>query len=96
MQKYFQELEIALDHANKANADAQKNIKRYNEQVKELQFTIDQEQQRREEYRENYVMTEKRLAQAKQEQEEVIAAIDNVGILRGGVVPIFLVVSSFP
>jgi len=30
------ELEIALDHANKANADAQKNIKKYQEQIREL------------------------------------------------------------
>ncbi len=34
------ELEIALDHANKANADAQKNIKRYHEQIRELQASI--------------------------------------------------------
>lgn len=31
------ELEIALDHANKANVDAQKNIRKYQDQIKELQ-----------------------------------------------------------
>ncbi len=34
------ELEIALDHANKANADAQKNIKKYLEQIRELQMQV--------------------------------------------------------
>lgn len=33
----FQELEIALDHANQANEDAQKNIRRYTDQIRELQ-----------------------------------------------------------
>ena len=32
-------MEIALDHANKANADAQKNIKRYQEQIREVQVS---------------------------------------------------------
>lgn len=34
------ELEIALDHANKANADAQKNLRRYNEQIREIQLQV--------------------------------------------------------
>lgn len=34
------ELEIALDHANKANADAQKNIKLYQDQIKDLQSQV--------------------------------------------------------
>lgn len=34
------ELEIALDHANKANADAQKNLKRCNEQIRETQLQV--------------------------------------------------------
>lgn len=42
-----QELEIALDHANKANADAQKNIKRYQEQVRELQLQVEDEQRQK-------------------------------------------------
>ena len=32
------ELEIALDHANKANSEAQKSIKRY--QVQSIQFAF--------------------------------------------------------
>lgn len=34
------DLEIALDHANKANADAQKNLKRHQEQIRELQIQV--------------------------------------------------------
>ncbi len=34
------DLEIALDHANKANADAQKNLKKYQEQIRELQMQV--------------------------------------------------------
>ncbi|KIH56348.1 hypothetical protein ANCDUO_13472 [Ancylostoma duodenale] len=31
------ELEIALDHANKANTDAQKNMKKYQDSARDLQ-----------------------------------------------------------
>lgn len=34
------ELEIALDHANQANAEAQKNVKRYQDQIRELQQQV--------------------------------------------------------
>ncbi|XP_076329205.1 myosin heavy chain, muscle-like [Tachypleus tridentatus] len=54
------ELEIALDHANKANADAQKNIKRYQQQIKELQQSVEEEQRGRDEAREQYAMAERR------------------------------------
>lgn len=37
---YFKELEIALDHANRANVDAQKNIKRYQDNIRELQVIV--------------------------------------------------------
>lgn len=43
----FQELEVALDHANKANADAQKTIKRYQEQIRELQMQVEDEQRQK-------------------------------------------------
>lgn len=43
----LQELEIALDHANKANADAQKTIKRYQEQIRELQMQVEDEQRQK-------------------------------------------------
>lgn len=43
----FQELEVALDHANRANADAQKTIKRYQEQIRELQMQVEDEQRQK-------------------------------------------------
>lgn len=36
----IKELEIALDHANKAYADAQKTIKKHQEQIRELQLQV--------------------------------------------------------
>lgn len=45
------ELEIALDHANKAYADAQKTIKRQQEQIRELQLQVEEEQRIRDDLR---------------------------------------------
>ncbi|XP_076340345.1 myosin heavy chain, muscle-like isoform X2 [Tachypleus tridentatus] len=64
------ELEIALDHANKANADAQKNIKRYQQQIKELQQAVEEEQRGRDEAREQYAMAERRSHALQGELEE--------------------------
>ncbi|KAK6055867.1 myosin head [Cooperia oncophora] len=70
------QLEIALDHANKANVDAQKTLKRLFDQVKELQGQVDDEQRNREEIRENYLAAEKRLAIALAETEDLAQRID--------------------
>ncbi|CAA95848.1 Myosin-1 [Caenorhabditis elegans] len=70
------QLEIALDHANKANVDAQKNLKKLFDQVKELQGQVDDEQRRREEIRENYLAAEKRLAIALSESEDLAHRIE--------------------
>ncbi|KAK6019874.1 myosin head [Ostertagia ostertagi] len=72
------ELEIALDHANRANEDAQKNVRRYMDQTRELQQTIDEEQKRREEFRELLLSSERKLAAAKQEQEELIVKLEAI------------------
>ncbi|CAI5455740.1 unnamed protein product [Caenorhabditis angaria] len=72
------ELEIALDHANRANEDAQKNIRRYLDQIRELQQTVDDEQKRREEFREHLLAAERKLAVAKQEQEELIVKLEAI------------------
>ncbi len=74
---FFQELEIALDHANKANVDAQKNIKRHLEQIKELQMQVDEEQRRREDFREQYLASEKRIAILQSEKEEYANAVES-------------------
>lgn len=70
------ELEIALDHANQANADAQKNLKRYQEQIRELQQQVEIEQRNREEIREQYLNTEKRATLLQSEKEELVVAMD--------------------
>ncbi len=74
------ELEIGLDHANKANMDAQKNIKRYLEQIKELQMQVEEEQRQRDETREYLNNSERRCAMLQVEKEESLnnlAAVSN-------------------
>ncbi|KJH47330.1 myosin head [Dictyocaulus viviparus] len=70
------ELEIALNHANQANEEAQQNVKKYNEQIRDLQQTIDDEQKRREEFRELLIVSERKLVIAKQQQEELVAKLE--------------------
>lgn len=71
-------MEIALDHANKANEDAQKNIRRYIDSIKELQAQIAEEQRRRDEFRESFVNTEKRLSIEKVEHDELLGITENL------------------
>lgn len=82
MIKYLQELEIALDHANKANEDAQKNIRRYIDSIKELQAQIGEEQRRRDEFRESFINAEKKLALEKMEHDELVGIVDNLQRLK--------------
>uniref|UniRef100_A0A914L0P7 Myosin heavy chain n=1 Tax=Meloidogyne incognita TaxID=6306 RepID=A0A914L0P7_MELIC len=70
------ELELALEHANRANEDAQKIIRRYGDQCKELQAQIDEDQRRRNEFREKYLTAEKRYQSLKQEHEELSLALE--------------------
>lgn len=64
------ELEIALDHANKANAEAQKNIKRYQQQLKDVQTALEEEQRARDEARELLGISERRANALQNELEE--------------------------
>ncbi|KAI1711889.1 myosin head (motor domain) domain-containing protein [Ditylenchus destructor] len=70
------DLEIALDHANKANADAQKNLKRTQEQIRELQMQVEEEQRNRDEVREQYLNAEKRATILQSEREELAVALE--------------------
>jgi predicted nucleic acid-binding Zn-ribbon protein len=45
------DLELALDMANKINVEAQKSIKKSMAQIQELQLQVEEEQRRREEMR---------------------------------------------
>lgn len=54
------ELEIALDHSNKANSDLQKHIKKLHAEMKLQQAHIEEEQRLASEYREQYAASERR------------------------------------
>ena len=69
---------MALEHANRANEDAQKNIRRYGDQCKELQTQIDEDQRRRNEFREKFLTAEKRYQSLKHEHEELALALETV------------------
>uniref|UniRef100_A0A1Q3G4C2 Putative myosin class i heavy chain n=1 Tax=Culex tarsalis TaxID=7177 RepID=A0A1Q3G4C2_CULTA len=64
------ELEIALDHANKANAEAQKNIKRYQQELQDVQGITQEEQRAREEAREQLGISKRRAHALLNELEE--------------------------
>ncbi|XP_069988587.1 myosin heavy chain, muscle-like [Penaeus vannamei] len=49
---YTDELEIALDHANKANGDIQKQVKKAQAEMKDMQARVEEEQRLASEYRE--------------------------------------------
>ena len=71
-----QELELGLDQANKANIDAQKNLKRYQETVRELQQQIDDEQRAREQLNGQLQHAEKRVQILQQEKDELTNGLD--------------------
>jgi len=64
------ELEIALDHSNKANSEAQKSIKRYIVQLKESSQVLEDEQRARDETREQAGIAERRANGLANELEE--------------------------
>jgi myosin heavy chain 6/7 len=54
------ELEIALDHANKANAEAHKSIKRYQGQLRDVEQLYEEESRQRSEISEKAGLAERR------------------------------------
>lgn len=64
------ELEIALDHSNKANADLQKHVKKLQCEIKDLQTRVEEEQRLASEYREQYGIAERRANALHGELEE--------------------------
>merc|ERR1712002_284441 len=54
------ELEIALDHANKANSDLQKHIKKLQGELKDMAARVEEEQRLASDYREQYGIAERR------------------------------------
>ncbi|CAJ0592060.1 unnamed protein product [Cylicocyclus nassatus] len=70
------ELEVALDHANKASVDAQRNMKKYQDSSRDLQLQLEEEQRLREEANEQTLMAERRAQMALQEKEDLSNALE--------------------
>jgi len=70
------ELEVALDHANRTNADLQKSLKRIQQNVSELTTQIEEEQRQRDEAREVAATAERRANVIIGELEELRTALE--------------------
>merc|ERR1719192_1289435 len=71
------ELEIALDHANKANSEAHKSIKRYQAQLRDVEGLYDEEGRQRRELGEKAGLADRRANALQGEQEEARALLDS-------------------
>merc|ERR1719233_2032203 len=71
------ELEIALDHANKANNEAQKSIKRYQGQFREAECALAEESRVRQEMAEKASLADRRANALAGEMEEARALLDS-------------------
>merc|ERR1711997_555573 len=64
------ELETALEHANAANQETQKSIKRYHQQIRETQTKLEEEQRAKEVIRDNLLASERRANTSQNALEE--------------------------
>ena len=71
------ELEIALDHANKANAEAHKSIKRYQGQLRDVEGLYEEESRQRREIAEKAGLADRRANALQGELEEARALLDS-------------------
>merc|ERR1712203_251854 len=71
------ELEIALDHANKANSEAHKSIKRFQAQLREVEGLFEEESRQRREIGEKAGLADRRAAALQGELEEARALLDS-------------------
>merc|ERR1712112_749025 len=71
------ELEIALDHSNKANAEALKSIKRYQGQLREAQCAYEEASRVRQEISEKAGLAERRANSLGGEMEEARSLLDS-------------------
>merc|ERR1712157_429152 len=69
--------EIALDHANKANAEAHKSIKRYQGQLREVEGLFEEETRQRAELAEKAGLADRRAGALQGELEEARALLDS-------------------
>merc|ERR1711878_154470 len=71
------ELEIALDHANKANAEAHKSVKGYQGQLREIEGYYGDEKRARQEILEKSGLAERRAIAVEMELEESRSLLDS-------------------
>merc|ERR1719384_2254860 len=71
------ELEIALDHANKANSEAHKSIKRYQGQLRDVEGFFEEENRQRREIGEKAGLADRRANALAGEVEEARALLDS-------------------
>merc|ERR1712079_821464 len=71
------ELEIALDHANKANSEAHKSIKRYQNQHREVEGLYEEETRQRRDLAERAGLADRRANALQSELEEARALLDS-------------------
>ena len=71
------ELEIALDHANKANSEAHKSIKRYQGQLRDTEGLFEDESRQRRELAEKSGLADRRANALQGELEEARALLDS-------------------
>merc|ERR1712218_624523 len=71
------ELEIALDHANKANSEAHKSIKRFQGQLREVEVLFEDEARQRGEIAEKAGLADRRANALQGELEEARALLDS-------------------
>lgn len=77
LEQDINELEVAVDGANRSRVDMEKNCKRFSEQCRELQNTIEEEQRNTQEARDAYNMAERRVAVVQGECEEIRGALES-------------------
>merc|ERR1739844_255419 len=64
------ELDVALDHANAANQETQKTIKKYHQQIRDAQARLEDEQRNKEAARDNLLANERKANTAQNALEE--------------------------
>merc|ERR1712168_1326123 len=72
------ELEIALDHANKANSEAHKSIKRYQAQLRDVEGLYEEESRQRRDIAEKAGLADRGKKQADMELSEARAAVNDM------------------
>merc|ERR1712088_942721 len=71
------ELEIALDHANRANAEANKSIKRFQGQLRDVESQYEEEARVRKEITESFGLADRRANALSGELEESRSLLDS-------------------